>query len=1628
MAAFTRSKLGVPVRKSRGLHAPQRRAGRAGLATLVSLAVVATALTGTGVVKAAPVGQGFNLNASDLQFVLKQIKIAEQHAATATPANPCGTLLGSGPNQIPNSTGQGVEIPWGLRTVDGTCNNLVAGQTGFASADKTFPRLVAPIFSAAEPTPAGFGPTGQPTSYTQTKGNVFDSQPRIISNLIVDQTSTNPAAVNAAGASPDVTPSGAFFIPNVAPDVGLSAPYNSWFTLFGQFFDHGLDLTNKSGGTVFMPLKPDDPLYNTAPGSPNFMVLTRSTNQPGPDGIVGDNPATPQDESADDIKNATNQTSPFVDQSQTYTSHPSHQVFLRSYSSNGAGKPVANGKLLTGPGDGMATWATVKAETRAMLGIDLVDADALSVPLLATDPYGRFTPGTNGYPQMVTSTGALVEGNPAANGGLGVRVPADVVKTGHAFLDDIAHNAAPRAGLAADGDSTITPATGTQPTGTYDDEMLNAHFIAGDGRVNENIGLTAVHHVFHSEHNRLTGDIQNVITTEDPASLPEWKLADGTWNGERLFQAARFVTEMQYQHLAFEEFARKVQPKVNLFAGYDRSINSAIAAEFAHAVYRFGHSLLTETVARTSAGGVKMDIPLLDAFLNPPSFTNNGALTPAQAAGSIVRGMTAQRGNELDEFVTEALRNRLLGLPLDLASLNLARGREAGVPPLNAVRRQFLAASQGNPDLAPYANWNDFGLALRNRSSLINFVAAYGKHSSITSATTMASKRTAAGLLVSNGPGAPADSVAFMDGTGAWANVGGITTTGLDVVDLWVGGLAEKQQPFGGLLGSTFNYVFETQMERLQDGDRLYYLSRTAGLNMLVQLEGNSFAELITRNTDAANLPADSFSRLDFHFFLDAQNASGPIVNDTKTPYDETTLLIRMSDNTIRFTGPEHVAFHGTAGADKVWSSEGDDTLRGNDGNDRLEGGAGNDSIISGLGDDVLTDLFGDDVLKAGDGNDALSSGQGFDLNQAGRGNDFVVSGSDPTETFGGPGDDFIFGGDAADIVFGDDGDDWIEGGGQADLLQGDNGAPFQDDPNQPGHDVIDGDGGADDYDSEGGDDIMVSGPGIERNEGMLGFDWVTHESDPQAADSDMSFTGLLPPSLDNLRDRFDAVEGLSGWNYNDILRGNNAVAADMVNHQLNAAGINRITGLSAVVGNPTSFTGGNIILGGAGSDLLEGRGGNDILDGDKYLNVRISVRSATDPNVEIQSAESMSEVRAAVFAGTINPGQLRIVREILSNAAAGDVDTARFSGPAADYDRSFSNGAVIVTHARGTAADGVDTLRNVELLQFADQTFASGGPGAPTIGTATAGPGNGSVTVRWTVPTAPNPLPVTSYEVVVNRVSPTGPATTVTGIPASATSTVVTGLTAGSYNFQVRAVNAAGPGPLSARSNTVTPFVPNATVTPASVAFGNQNVGTTGATQLVTIQNTGTAGSTLNVSSIAVSGAGFARSGGTCGQPANLAQNASCTVGVTFSPASLGAKTGSLVFTHNGTGPTTVPLSGTGVDTIAPTVTARSPAADALAVSRVANITATFSEPVKGVSTTTMTLTPLNLLDQPTGPAIVAVVTPSATTATTTATLNPNSTLAAATRYRVNLTAGIVDLSNNALAPTSWIFTTGAL
>ena len=206
-------------------------------------------------------------------------------------------------------------------------------------------------------------------------------------------------------------------LPNIAPDEGLSAPFNSWFTLFGQFFDHGLDLVNKGGsGTVFIPLQPDDPLY-VAGSHTNFMVLTRATVSPGADGVMG---------TADDVR-PVNTTTPFVDQNQTYTSHPSHQVFLRQYVLERRRRAGRDRQADRGRQRRHGHLGRSQGAGRTMLGIQLTDFDVGSVPLLRTDQYGNFIPGAARLsPQVIIGVGVdgipntaddvVVSGNPADAG------------------------------------------------------------------------------------------------------------------------------------------------------------------------------------------------------------------------------------------------------------------------------------------------------------------------------------------------------------------------------------------------------------------------------------------------------------------------------------------------------------------------------------------------------------------------------------------------------------------------------------------------------------------------------------------------------------------------------------------------------------------------------------------------------------------------------------------------------------------------------------------------------------------------------------------------------------------------------------------------------------------------------------------------------------------------------------------------------------------------------------------------------------------------------------------------------------------------------------------------------------
>lgn len=1368
------------------------------------------------------------VNQHDLEFILRQIKIAEANSI-AHSGDDAVALTNIWVDELGNVVPEGTDgatlaisaehVPYGLRTVDGSFNNLGAGRENWGSADQAFERLLEQGWRVETDDSitllAGFGPGGPSfttlsNSTYSPSGAVVDADPRTISNLIVDQTLSNPAAIytaltqagytgnvlNAvttiktlfdgalvtAKAANNALPTAqqktdavliaevtetmasslentygitfdgpSILIENVAPDEGLSAPYNSWFTLFGQFFDHGLDLVQKGGNDkIYIPLAPDDPLY--VEGSfTNYMVLTRAPQQP------------------------LNLTTPFIDQNQTYSSVASKQLFLREYKLVD-GKPMATGHLLEGA-KGIATWAEVKAQARDILGIDLTDEYVGSVPLFQMDAYGEFVRGPNGFPLLVTTTG-LVEGRPGDD----AISLSNAVLTGHAFLDDIAHNAVP--GLVdhdrnpatpaimktADADDVANnaiPLNGVGQAVTYDDELLDAHFVTGDGRGNENIGLTAVHHIFHSEHNRIVEQVKDqaiaAAQSGNLAFLNEWlatdvdtlpsDLATLNWDGERLFQAARFTTEMQYQHLVFEEFARKIQPDVDAFVfNPSMDINPAIFAEFAHVVYRFGHSMLNETVdsvglpSETVTGDIvqapKTSMDLFTAFLNPTAYAP-GEITAEQGAGAVIRGMTGQVGNEIDEFVTDVLRNHLVGIPLDLAALNIARGRETGIPSLNAARAQFKEIANGDTQLDPYKNWVDFGLNLKNPASIVNFIAAYGTHATIAAATTAEAKRDAAMKIVFGGTGAPADRLDFLNGTGAYSDLGG-----LNDVDLWIGGLAEKKMAFGGMLGSTFSFVFELQLENLQNGDRFYYLSRTQGLNLLNELEANSFAELVIRNTDIGEtgyaVPGDIFSVPDHVLYVDQAEQTKwgnpePVGSD---PFQNALApVVERGANFIKYNGLDHVLIQGTNEADTIVAGGGDDTVWGRGGNDRIEAGYGVDKVHGGEGDDIITnsgtDIGETDFLMGEEGNDVIHGGSGLALVFGNQGSDVLISGPDGKEMFGGEGDDFMLGGEGGDFLLGNEGDDWIEGGNGFDTTAGDNSELFFN-STILGHDVMFAGENEHDFDAESGDDIMVQGESVMRNEGMWGYDWAIYKGNTENADADLTKPIFTTDQQDILRNRFDAVEGLSGYKQDDILKGDNRATAfpstpdpeaepganlagaenTMVKHHLSQAGVDRIAGLRELLGDLVqasstigeaareaefAFDAGNILLGGGGSDLIEGRGGDDVIDGDAWLNVRIRITtpsgvytadSLAGP-VHLQSQLVNGEIpinTPPAFGGkvlselllerAITPGQMEIVREIVNGGEIGDTDIAVYSDIRENYEFTRNaDGSVTVEH-----------------------------------------------------------------------------------------------------------------------------------------------------------------------------------------------------------------------------------------------------------------------------------------------------------------------------------------------------------
>ena len=200
-------------------------------------------------------------------------------------------------------------------------------------------------------------------------------------------------------------------------------------------------------------------------------------------------------------------------------------------------------------------------------------------------------------------------------------------------------------------------------------------FVAGDIRANENLLLLSFHTLFVREHNRTCEE----LLTEHPA-----------WSDEELYQKARRMVIAHLQSIVFDEWLPAMGVHLAPYQGYKPDVNPGIFNVFSAAAFRLGHTLLSSEIVRMAANGEEIhqgNISLRDAFFQPLEILKVGGIDP------YFKGMGAQIQQDLDCKVIDDVRNFLFGPPgaggLDLAAINIMRGRERGLPDYNTIREDL---------------------------------------------------------------------------------------------------------------------------------------------------------------------------------------------------------------------------------------------------------------------------------------------------------------------------------------------------------------------------------------------------------------------------------------------------------------------------------------------------------------------------------------------------------------------------------------------------------------------------------------------------------------------------------------------------------------------------------------------------------------------------------------------------------------------------------------------------------------------------------------------------------------------------------------------------------------------------
>ncbi|AKU23036.1 hypothetical protein ACZ75_17810 [Massilia sp. NR 4-1] len=258
------------------------------------------------------------------------------------------------------------------------------------------------------------------------------------------------------------------------------------------------------------------------------------------------------------------------------------------------------------------------------------------------------------------------------------------------------------------------------------------------------------------------------------------------------------------------------------------------------------------------------------------------------------------------------------------------------------------------------------------------------------------------------------------------------------------------------------------------------------------------------------------------------------------------------------------------------------------EGPDKLKGTDGPD-LINGLGgDDEIESGEGNDTLYGGDGNDEMDGDYGDDLLYGGNGNDTLDGYRDNDTLYGDTGDDELDGNRGNDSLDGGDGNDSLKGGDGLDTLLGGDGDDTLD--GGANADTLAGGAGNDEYHIGLGNDLIVeeAGKGIDHVRSTTSYT-LTGNVEVLTLDSNAGLNGS-GNSGNNLLLGGAGVNVLIGEEGNDILQG-----ADGDDQLSDAMGHNVLTG-DAGSDLLTVVSGHAFVTGGVGDDTLSLSGKGNVL------------------------------------------------------------------------------------------------------------------------------------------------------------------------------------------------------------------------------------------------------------------------------------------------------------------------------------------------------------------------------------------------------------------------------------------------